>query len=1737
MAIKLPGVRAGHRPLRDDSTGPQAGEPIAIATPGPQAFNARTGDIMVHDNVAGSQWEPVVASLTGGGYAVAWFSNTGTDKVMVRIFDNAGVAQTGEIVVATGRGGEITYPGEDIFDMRLSIAATDDGGMVLAWVDHDITLDSSGQGPIYSGETHVFAQRVAANGSLVGAQIEVAQAPPFTGGVVYMNPTVGAFPGGGFLVIYNDSDGLYGRTYGADNTAGFQALLSSDQDDYRGSQSIARLANGSLIAVWDAVYSSPGQQPQAVIEARIITPGDPGGIFTLSGSSPGTPSGVAVAALTGGGFVATWAANVQGQTDVYAQAYTAAGSPVGAVFRVNDYVPGFQSDPNVVGLPDGGFVISYGSLDSADPLSAGIYAQRFSAAGARLGSAFRVNDGIDGDQYQGYQEGVQVLSNGDIVFAWMGIGVSGGPANDTFNTFMRIFPGNELPAGPVSGDIPVADHGTADQYIPVIASLAGGGYAAAWFQEDGGQPDKLFVRLFDNAGVPRTAAIEVFSGELNFFNMDFFHMRVSIAATDDGGFVLAWVDHDVVYHPNEPVIFTGETHVYAQRFTAAGAPSGARVDVADAPVGSGSPLTMNPAVSALPGGGYLVIYEDRTTGDAELNGRIINAAGVGGTPFVLSDPVGGVYSVGEYSTATLADGRLAVAWTMENNSQGFADQLHVRFITASGPGTEFQVDIPGEEKINNPAIGALANGGFVVAWAGSVVGGSNEDVHAQIFSATGSPVGSVFRVNAYTPYGQDDPSIVGLPDGGFVISYQSPDGVDPYSNGIYAQRFSATGEMLGGAYRVNDATDSSQFQFVQEGVDVLSNGNLVFGWLTQGVSAGDPYDAYTRIFSGDYVPSGPIGGTTGSDVLVGTAGNDSIDALDGNDALFGGGGNDSLDGGTGADIADYSGLQTNYRVTFSNGVYTIVDLRAGSPEGTDTLRNIEQLRFNGGTPVNIQDAVAPEVGAGTPVGGEMLGNVTVTGTQRDPAVAALSGGGYVMLWVDPALDGSSNGIFARRFGADGAPIGGEFVIPSATANSQREPSVAGLPDGGFVATWSSSVGVDIYARRFSANGTPQGDEFRVNTIVANDQSSPAVAANTNGFVVTWYSFGANAADVIARLYNTDGTPATGEIVVNTTLAGNQILPSVAMLSGGGFVVTWEGADASGRGIFARQFTAAGAPVGPEFAVNNVPNGDQELPAVTALANGGFAIAWTDSGVHVRIFGADGQPLAAQFDVATAGDDVGLTALATGGFAVSWSASGTGIDVFGQIYDAAGEKVGGRFTINETLTGGQANGGAGALAQLADGTVAFAWSGNGTGDAEGVFARRFSVGGGSGPQPGNGTSGPDALVGTGGADTLNGLGGDDYLDGGAGADTTNGGPGNDTHVVDNAGDMVIEAAGEGNDTVYASTSYTLGAGASVETLAARDNSLTNAMNLIGNELANVIFGNNGANFLDGGAGADIMTGFSGDDVYAVDNAGDVVIEEAGRGSDTIYTSFSYVLGFGSSVETLAARDNSATSAMNLFGNELDNFLFGNNGANFLDGGTGADTMTGFGGNDIYAIDNMNDRVVEDPGGGNDAIYTTLSYNLAAGHSIEVLAARDNSLTAALNLTGNDLANTVMGNNGANVLNGGGGADVLVGFGGADTFAFTTAAAAGNADYIVDFLSGTDKLALDDVVFQGIGTAGSFNANAFVTGTAAADGDDRIIYNAANGQLLYDADGNGAGAAVLIATLGGNPAITVSDFQVI
>ncbi|WP_426954213.1 beta strand repeat-containing protein [Muricoccus radiodurans] len=205
-----------------------------------------------------------------------------------------------------------------------------------------------------------------------------------------------------------------------------------------------------------------------------------------------------------------------------------------------------------------------------------------------------------------------------------------------------------------------------------------------------------------------------------------------------------------------------------------------------------------------------------------------------------------------------------------------------------------------------------------------------------------------------------------------------------------------------------------------------------------------------------------------------------------------------------------------------------------------------------------------------------------------------------------------------------------------------------------------------------------------------------------------------------------------------------------------------------------------------------------------------------------------------------------------------------------------------------------------------------------------------------------------IYGASGDDTLNGGDGSDVLIGRGGTDDLTGGAGNDVFYVD-TGDAVHEAVGGGFDTVYASASFTLGAGEDVEALRVLAGSA--GLALTGNELVNRIYGDAGNDTLNGGGGADILTGNAGaddltggagDDVFYVDGL-DTVHEAAGGGFDVVYASANFNLAAGEEVEMLRAVAGSA--GLTLTGNDLANQIYGASGADILSGGGGGDVLAG------------------------------------------------------------------------------------------------------------------------------------------------------------------------------------------------
>ena len=404
---------------------------------------------------------------------------------------------------------------------------------------------------------------------------------------------------------------------------------------------------------------------------------------------------------------------------------------------------------------------------------------------------------------------------------------------------------------------------------------------------------------------------------------------------------------------------------------------------------------------------------------------------------------------------------------------------------------------------------------------------------------------------------------------------------------------------------------------------------------------------------------------------------------------------------------------------------------------------------------------------------------------------------------------------------------------------------------------------------------------------------------------------------------------------------------------------------------------------------------------------------------------------------------------------------------------------------------------------------------------------------------DGQDGDDVLRGNGGDDTLLGGAGNDELDGGDGIDQMQGGSGDDRYHVDNSADIATEQAGQGYDVVESTSDFALSG--HIEKLILVEGS--SATLGTGDQGANEIVGNSLHNRLDGGAGADVLAGGEGDDTYVVDDIGDVVVELAGQGTDTVESSIGYTLG--TTLENLVL---TGTANIDGTGNDGDNALVGNSGNNRLDGGLGGDDMHGGAGNDYFINESNRDWIYENEGEGTDTLERRYETNLVLSDNVENLILVEGIRTG----NGNELDNIITGNSGANTLGGWDGNDILHGLDGDDSLFGGTGSdvlMGGNgADYLdgdegIDHLeggAGNDVYVTDhagDVVVEASGagtdqvqTTASYTLsdnieNLFLMGSGAIDGTGNALDNYIAGNDRANVI-RGFGGSDTIVAAGGN-----------
>jgi hypothetical protein len=270
-------------------------------------------------------------------------------------------------------------------------------------------------------------------------------------------------------------------------------------------------------------------------------------------------------------------------------------------------------------------------------------------------------------------------------------------------------------------------------------------------------------------------------------------------------------------------------------------------------------------------------------------------------------------------------------------------------------------------------------------------------------------------------------------------------------------------------------------------------------------------------------------------------------------------------------------------------------------------------------------------------------------------------------------------------------VGDEFQVNTFTTGGQDYSRVARQPGGRFMVVWGGPDGSSggAFGRLYDTGGSPATGEFRVNSYTTGLQYAPDVGTLANGeFVVVWTSMGQDGSNrgVFGQRVGPGGLPLGVEFRVNTYTTNEQWWPRVAADAAGNFVVVWDSQDQDGElnGIFAQCFTAAGVRVGAEFQVNTHTTAYQYLPDVAVRPTGEFVVSWTDDPrrrTFARRYFANCTPGSGEFEVLD-GVWATLGMDAAGNFAVGGVAfDGSSTGIWAGLFSSDGTPRGAEFQVN------------------------------------------------------------------------------------------------------------------------------------------------------------------------------------------------------------------------------------------------------------------------------------------------------------------------------------------------------------------------------------------------------------------------------------------------------------------------
>lgn len=952
---------------------------------------------------------------------------------------------------------------------------------------------------------------------------------------------------------------------------------------------IVRLSNGNFVATWMCWNGAPGDKSDAGVAAQIFDPSGTriGREFLVNSETLSDQVYPSIAPLNGGGFVIVWkdhsgrGGDFSGES-IKAQIFDAAGTKIGPEFRANTTTVDRQTEPVVSSLADGGFAIAWRDFSGqgGDQSGSSIKAQVFTATGSKSGPEVLINTQTAGHQSQ---PAMASLLNGSVVVTWKDESGQGGDASGSSIKGQIV----KADGTKLGSEFLMNTEVSGDQEFPALSALPTGGFVAVWQDNSGfGIKGQIYNATRSKVGSEFLVNTEVTGDQLN----------PSVTSLPNGGFVVAWQDTSGLGGD------ASESSIKAQAFGPLGNKIGAEFLVNTSADG----FQGEPAIASLGNNNFVIGWGSSYS--YQVKGQIFSIVPAmygtnGDDTFTITD---GQTAINEAVGAGYDTARASVTYTLPENVEKL---LLTTTANINGIGNSGNNDLFGNAGANT--LSGLGGDDYLYGRAGNdlLLGGDGsdklygEDGNDQLVGGRGSDrleggAGAdtyVFESVQDSTFVARDKIIGFSGAGGDRIDLT---GIDANIDMVGRQAFTFIGSA--------GFTAAGQLRFYK---GVLSGDVDGDGVADFGVELG------TSSFNAGFLTNrGPIVATPLSDL---TASEDAPFSFTIPDGAF----------------ADPDGDVLTYTIQMENGLplpsWLTFDPQTRTLSGTPSQSDVGQLKIvvtasDGRSAVsealtlttqNSNDA--PQVAnVGQNLGSDIRVDLRTSDRQWQSSVTGLTGGGFVVAWEDVGYSQAVS-VRAQLFAADGTKLGSAIFMGS---GSDIEPKVASLAGGGFVVVWASFRGdIGVKAQIFDSQGIMIGSELLFNG--TSYDSDPSVFGLPDGsFAVTWSDGGMKG-----QKYSSSGVKIGQEFTIPAGSTEYLWQPQVAALQGGMSVSVWADYQIGGSSLKAQLRGPDGEKIGPEFVIRAPAGGDIEYPLqVSALANGDFVVTWSEYGPDNRALGVKAQ---------------------------------------------------------------------------------------------------------------------------------------------------------------------------------------------------------------------------------------------------------------------------------------------------------------------------------------------------------------------------------------------------------------------------------------------------------------------------------------------------------------------------------